>query len=416
VSSLIHAATMVAAGVFLLVRIEPLFNETVLMVIASIGLFTAFMAATIALTQNDIKRVLAFSTVSQLGFMMLAIGTGDSAAAIFHLVTHAFFKCLLFLGAGAVIHEMHHLKEKTQYSFDEQDMRNMGRFAKWMPITAIVFVLASIALAGLPFSSGFLSKDAVLLSVFEWANSKGGAAWLFPVVISLTSWFTVFYIFRVIFKVFFGEFRLPQLLKADLGARPLHDPNNYMKIPVIILAVFCIAFVFALNPFSLEASWIYSSFNLNDHQDSVFHLLIPVYINVLSFVLIFATYKVYASNKVVLNLEKTWLYKFSFNQWYFNELYDTLFVKTTVWLSRAWYWFDRTIIDGLVNFSGTLALWFSKLSDWIDKNVIDGLVNFSAVVVERLGIWFRAVHNGKFQHYIIWMLLVFLSYFIFQMI
>ncbi len=416
VSSLIHAATMVAAGVFLLVRIEPLFNDTVLFIIASIGLFTAFMAATIALTQNDIKRVLAFSTVSQLGFMMLAIGTGDSAAAIFHLVTHAFFKCLLFLGAGAVIHQMHHIKEKNPYHFDEQDMRNMGGFAKWMPVTATVFIAAAVALAGLPFSSGFLSKDAVLLSVFEWANHKGGLAWLFPVIISLTSWFTVFYIFRVIFKVFFGEFRLPKILNANLGHHPVHDPNHYMRVPVIILAIFCIAFVFAFNPFSLEASWLYNAFNMKGHQESFFHLLIPVYINILSFVLIFITYRLYASGKVVLNLEKTWLYKFSINQWYFNELYDTLFVKNTVWFSKVWYWFDRNIIDGLVNLFGTIGIQISKLSDWFDKNIIDGLVNFSALAVERLGIWFRAVHNGKFQHYIIWMLLVFLSYFIFQMI
>ncbi|HEX7365555.1 MAG TPA: NADH-quinone oxidoreductase subunit L, partial [Pelobium sp.] len=216
VSSLIHAATMVAAGVFLLLRVSPLFNDVVLTTMASIGLLTAFMAATIALTQNDIKKVLAFSTISQLGFMVLAVGVKDNAAAIFHLSTHAFFKCLLFLAAGMVIHQLHHVKDHTKTKFDEQDMRNMGGLAKFMPVTTIVFIIAAMALSGLPFTSGYLSKDAILITVFEWASERGGIYWLFPVVISVTSWLTTFYIFRVIFKTFFGEFKLPAKLNKTV--------------------------------------------------------------------------------------------------------------------------------------------------------------------------------------------------------
>lgn len=173
VSSLIHAATMVAAGVFLLATVFPLFNDTVLIFIAIIGTITATLAAFFALGQYDIKRILAFSTISQLGYMMVGIGIGTWDAALFHLATHAFFKCLLFLCAGAVIHEMVHLKEHSQFHFDPQDLRNMGGLRKYMPKTFILMVIASLALAGFPFTSGYLSKDSIIISAFEWAASKG---------------------------------------------------------------------------------------------------------------------------------------------------------------------------------------------------------------------------------------------------
>lgn len=415
VSSLIHAATMVAAGVFLLIRIEPLFNQTVLVTIAAIGLFTAFMAATIALTQNDIKRVLAFSTISQLGFMMLGIGVGDSAAALFHLVTHAFFKCLLFLSAGIVIHEMQHIKEKLTLDFDAQDMNNMGGLRKKMPLTFIVFLLAALALAGLPLTSGYLSKDTILLSVFDWGNAKGGIYWIFPLFISITSWLTSFYIFRVIFKVFYGEFRLPKLLNTAIQV-PIHDPSNWMKIPVAILAVFSLSFFFAINPLNPEEAWIYKAFANHHGQESIFHVLVPVYINILSIILIYLAYRAYAQGKLKIGMEGTWLYRFSYNQWYFNQFYQVTFVELTMMKARFWYWFDKTLVDGFVNQLGRLTLTLSLIADWVDRNIVDGLVNFSALIVERLGIWFRAVHNGKIQHYVVWMLLVFITFFIFQMI
>lgn len=417
VSSLIHAATMVAAGVFLLIRIEPLFNETVLTVIASVGLFTAFMAATIGLTQNDIKRVLAFSTVSQLGFMILAIGVGNSASAIFHLVTHAFFKCLLFLAAGMVIHEMQHLKDKYTADFDPQDMLNMGGLRKRLPVTFTVFLIGALALSGLPFTSGYLSKDAILLSVFDWSNNKGGVYWIFPILISIASWCTTFYIFRLIFKVFYGEFRLPKIINTDIDLNKVHDLSNWMKVPVVILAIFCIGLVFSLSPLNLEKSWLYGVFTGENHQsgNAVLHLLIPIYINILSLILVFAAYKIYAQHKAVFSTN-TWLYKFSYNQWYFNEFYQVVFVRTIVWKARFWYWFDKFFIDGFVNLLGKFTVYISYALSWFDRNIVDGLVNFSALVVERIGIWFRAVHSGKLQHYIIWMLIIFLSFFIFQMI
>jgi NADH-quinone oxidoreductase subunit L len=416
VSSLIHAATMVAAGVFLLVRIEPLFNDTVLFIIALVGLFTAFMAATIAVTQNDIKGVLAFSTISQLGFMMLAIGVGDSAAAILHLVTHAFFKCLLFLGAGIIIHELYHLKEKYQLNFDPQDLRNMGGLRKMLPITSIVFLMASLALAGLPFTSGYLSKDAILISVFEWADLQGGVYWVFPIIVSITSWLTAFYIFRVVFKVFFGEFRLPGFLNVQVNSNSIHEPHSWMKYPVMILALFCLGFVFSLNPFSLESSWLHQQLIIKTSNDNLYHILVPILINVLSIILMYGTYQIYAKKQWVLTLESKWFYKFSYHQWYFNELYDKVFVKTVLWKSKVMYWFDVKVVDGTVNFVGSLGIYVSKITDWFDRSIIDGLVNGLGKIVAKFSEWFKSVQNGKVQHYLIWMFLVFLSFFIFQMI
>lgn len=416
VSSLIHAATMVAAGVFLLLRVSPLFNELVLTSMASIGLFTAFMAATIALTQNDIKKVLAFSTISQLGFMVLAVGVGDNAAAIFHLSTHAFFKCLLFLAAGMVIHQLHHVKQYSSSKFDEQDMRNMGGLVKLMPVTATVFIIAALALSGLPFTSGYLSKDAILISVFEWAGAHGGVYWVFPVLISVTSWLTTFYIFRVIFKVFFGDFKLPFVLNKKLEDLHLNDPNQWMKIPAIILAVCCFAFVFALNPFSLNSTWLYQVFNLKPHSESLLHLFVPLYINVLSIVLIVAAYFIYAKNKIIFTNQKAWYYQLSYNQWYFYQLYDRKLVSLVLWKAKVSLWFDKKIIDGIVHSSAKGTLLVSKLTDWVDKYIIDGFVNGLASWVGSLSTWFKSMQSGKLQHYFVWMLFIFLSFMIYKVI
>ncbi|OYX96427.1 MAG: hypothetical protein B7Y76_08865, partial [Sphingobacteriia bacterium 35-40-5] len=207
VSSLIHAATMVAAGVFLIARIYPVFDPLVLDIMVWVGAFTAFMAATIALTQNDIKRILAYSTISQLGFMVMALGIGAYSESIFHLATHAFFKCLLFLAAGSVIHQLHHYCEKYKHNFDHQDIRLMGGLRKRMPFAFFGMCLASAALVGLPLTSGFLSKDSILIRTFEWTATREGVFVILPWLMVLTSWLTAFYIFRLVFKVFFGESR-----------------------------------------------------------------------------------------------------------------------------------------------------------------------------------------------------------------
>ncbi len=214
VSALIHAATMVTAGVYMTARSAALFTHAPIAMdtVAVIGLATAFFAATIGLTQNDIKKVFAYSTVSQLGYMFLGVGVGAFSAGIFHLMTHAFFKALLFLGAGAVIHGLH----------GEQDLRQMGGLFKYMPITAITLLCAGLAIAGFPFTSGFFSKDAILAAAYV------HAPWMYWVGV-LTAGMTAFYVFRALFLAFFGEYR---------GHAHPHESPLVMTGPLMILAVF----------------------------------------------------------------------------------------------------------------------------------------------------------------------------------
>ena len=264
VSALIHAATMVAAGVYFVARIFVVLTPDALHVIAFIGAFTAFMAATIAITQNDIKRVLAYSTVSQLGYMVLGLGVGAYSAALFHLVTHAFFKACLFLGSGAIIHAMHH----------EQDMRWMGGLRKHMPWTFATFTLATLALAGLPLTSGFMSKDAILAGAIGFATAEGGGVYyLIPVLGFFSAMLTAFYMGRQIWLVFFGESRTH--LKpvdnhhSDHHAHSTHDTHNddhhaahevhevswNMRAPLVILAALSVFFVYSPNPLDGAQGW-----------------------------------------------------------------------------------------------------------------------------------------------------------------
>ncbi|ULT28975.1 NADH-quinone oxidoreductase subunit L [Sphingobacterium sp. E70] len=279
VSSLIHAATMVAAGVFLLATVFPLFNESALLFIAIIGTITAASAAYFALGQYDIKRILAFSTISQLGFMMVGIGIGTWDAALFHLVTHAFFKCLLFLSAGAIIHEMAHLKSHSQLDFDPQDLRNMGGLKKYMPKTFILMSIASLALAGFPLTSGYLSKDSIIISSFEWALSKGDLYLIIPISLITVSILTAFYIGRLILKAFFGDFRMLEQVKGKLHGTVLHEAPKTMLIPMFILGICCLFPLFSLNPLSYHDSWLMDGLLLDEYTfapSHSAHLIIPL--------------------------------------------------------------------------------------------------------------------------------------------
>ena len=202
------------------------------------------MAAFIALTQNDLKKILAFSTISQLGFMVAAVGVGVFGVALFHLVTHAFFKCLLFLAAGAVIHGVKHAAAAAGVDADPQDIRVMGGLRRSMPVTFVVTFVGALALAGLPLTAGYLSKDALLIHAFEWSALHKGITNLVPVALLLTSALTAFYIARMLFKVFYGKSRM-----AAADGRPVsfHDAVPAMRIPMLILA-FCSLFpLFSVN-------------------------------------------------------------------------------------------------------------------------------------------------------------------------
>lgn len=399
VSSLIHAATMVAAGVFLLATVFPLFNESALLFIAIIGTITAALAAYFALGQYDIKRILAFSTISQLGFMMVGIGIGTWDAALFHLTTHAFFKCLLFLSAGAVIHEMAHLKEHSHLDFDPQDLRNMGGLRQYMPKTFVLMSIASLALAGFPLTSGYLSKDSIVISSFEWAISKGNLYLIIPISLILVSILTAFYIGRLLFKAFFGEFRLLKQLQGKLHDHPLHEAPKTMLIPMFVLGLFCLFPLFSFNPFSYHDSWLMDGLLLDEYTfapSHSAHLIIPAILFLGSAIGWIIGWKWYVQNKYPLNPDSQAL-KAAFNQGYINEFYQAVFVNGTLKLAQFCYWFDRHIVDAFVSLIQFIVLSLSQLSVWIDKYIVDGFVNTIATVAYWTGNQVRLVQNGKLQ-------------------
>ncbi|MBN1278308.1 MAG: NADH-quinone oxidoreductase subunit L, partial [Chlorobiaceae bacterium] len=501
VSALIHAATMVAAGVYFVARIFVLLTADALHVIAFIGAITAFMAATIAITQHDIKRVLAYSTVSQLGYMVLGLGVGAYSAALFHLVTHAFFKACLFLGSGAIIHAMHH----------EQDMRWMGGLRKNMPWTFATFTIATLALAGLPLTSGFLSKDAILAGAIGFANAEGGGIYyLIPFLGFFSAMLTAFYMGRQIWLVFFGESRT-HLKPADdqhhghdahsshghddhhQEAHGVHEVAWNMRAPLVVLAALSIFAVYSPDPLDGAKGWfmsmlptpetvVGSSQGAADHATSsadfhASHLLaeaVPagahgaetdahhegvasetlhgedahgsahgeghghefadprqaaiahaaheahnpaimisslMVVLGISLALIVYVFRVIDPDKTARAIRP--LYLFSFNKWYWDEIYQATFIKGSIVISKVFSWFDTNVVDGMVNGVGALTRKVGFASGGFDKYVVDGAVNFTAFFVNTTGAVLRKFQTGKVQTYVVFLMLAVIGYFIY---
>lgn len=416
VSALIHAATMVAAGVFLLGRVYPMFNQTELTVLAVIGCFTAFMAATIALTQNDLKRILAYSTISQLGFMVMAMGVGAYASSLFHLATHAFFKCLLFLVAGIVIHQMKHIKEDNNLNIDPQNILHMGGLRKKLPLTFIAAIIGGLALVGFPLTSGYLSKDGILIQAFDWSDGKAGVLKLVPYVALLTSWLTAFYVARLIVKVFFGEFRLQKMnphIHIHMG-----DGGWQYKLPLVFLAICCLFPVFSYSPVFYEDAWLFKGFLPVNHlaRENMYHVIIPVLIVILSVVVMYGAYVVYVKRNSWSFPQTGFLYRLSFHEWYADKFYNSVIVRFVMWFSNALYWFDKNIIDGFVNLLEKIGIALAGISAWFDKHIVDGLLHLVAGIVQAIGNFARRFQSGKIQYYLFSMLLVLIAVFIFKLI
>lgn len=408
VSALIHAATMVAAGIFLLGRVYPLFNTEVLTVIALVGCFTAFMAATIALTQNDLKRILAYSTISQLGYMMMAMGIGAYSSSLFHLATHAFFKCLLFLAAGVLIHEMQHLKRKHNLKIDAQDINNMGGLGRLMPVTFITCVVASLALIGFPLTSGFLSKDSILIQSYAWGQERGGIYMLIPIVAILTSLLTAFYIARLIFKVFFGRHILKTL---DPDAEPhAHEGSWLLFLPMVMLGLCSLFPLFSFNPVNYQSAWLFKGFNMTTVGES--GELIPVAVTLLNIGVIFIAYSVYVKQSLGWLKLRGLLFNISYNQWYVDRFYTSGIIKTVVGFSKVIAWFDANVIDGIVKLVAGVGLVLSRISAWIDHYIIDGLLHLLATVVKQTGNMIRGFQTGRVQNYLFTMLIIVLALYI----
>ncbi len=420
VSALIHAATMVAAGVYLVIRIFGLLTADAMLFIAVIGMFSAFIPATIALTQNDIKKVLAYSTVSQLGYMIMALGVGAYKFAFFHLITHAFFKACLFLGSGSVIHSMHH----------EQDITKMGGLRKKMPVTYSTFLISALAISGIPLTSGFLSKDGILASTVAFADLTGH--WLLPAAGFVVALLTAFYMFRLIILTFHGE---PKDFQKFEHA---HESPFAMAMPLVVLAGLSFFIWYTPNPINADAGWMVSrwinnpelhtpeqtrfgfmnsesdyapedSHSLmysNSYSDAMHSahypaMILSLLVAVSGILLAFYIYQWKKLSADAISDRFRNLYKFSLNKWYFDELYQSTFVTFTVGFSRLCAWFDRKVIDGIVDGSASITQHLSSFTGVFDKVVVDGMVNFTAYFSGFIGILLRRFQTGKVQTYLV---------------
>jgi NADH-quinone oxidoreductase subunit L len=345
VSALIHAATMVTAGVFLIARMSPLmeFAPTALGFITFIGASTALFAATIGCVQNDIKRVIAYSTCSQLGYMFAAAGVGAYQASVFHLITHAFFKALLFLSAGSVIHAMS----------DEQDMRKMGGLARIIPVTCTVMWIGNLALAGIPPLAGSYSKDAIISAT--WAAGTGVGYYAFVCTV-LAAFLTAFYSWRLLFMTFHGKSRADHHVLEHAHESPL-----VMLLPLIVLAVGAIGAGWALDDWFIGADWhgFWNGAVFNGPHNEIIEKLehVPFWVEMLPLVVavcgIGLAYVMYIQSPWVAEREAKShpaIYRFLLNKWYFDELYDAVLVQPLLRLARAlWQTGDVTLIDGVPN-------------------------------------------------------------------
>ncbi|MDE3038869.1 MAG: NADH-quinone oxidoreductase subunit L, partial [Pseudomonadota bacterium] len=340
VSALIHAATMVTAGVFMVARCSPLFEQskTALDLVCVIGGLTAFFAATVGLVQNDIKRVIAYSTCSQLGYMFIACGVGAYAAAIFHLMTHAFFKALLFLGAGSVIHGMS----------GEQDMRKMGGIWRKMPVTYVYMWIGSLALAGIPWFAGYYSKDLILETSYA-AGGVGRVAFALGVI---AAFMTAFYSWRLLFMTFHGKPRASRQVMARV-----HESPGIMLKPLLLLAFGAVfAGAIGYHPLGLvspkaaywEASLAAQPVLEAAHDVPEWVGALPLLVALSGIAVAWIFYIVQPGIPSKLAKAVPALYRFLLNKWYFDELYDFLFVRPAMRLGRnLWKLWDEKIIDGL---------------------------------------------------------------------
>ena len=416
ISALIHAATMVAAGVFLLGRVYPLFNGMELTILAITGCFTAFMGATIALTQNDLKRILAYSTISQLGFMVMAMGIGAYGSSLFHLATHAFFKALLFLVAGIVIHQMAHIRDDNNLDIDPQNILNMGGLRKKLPFTFIAALIGGAALIGLPLTSGFLSKDGILVQAWEWSDGKDILYKLIPLLVAITTWLTAFYVTRMIVKVFFGESRL-QALKRDLKVN-IDDGSWLYKLPLAFLIAGCLFPLFSANPLAYVQSWLFNGFSAGDiaSHETLYNTLIPPGVTILSLLVVYWAFAVNTKRPTQVLQQRGFLYRLSFNEWYFDRIYNLVIVKPVIALSALVFWTDRSVIDGFIHLLTKLYVNLAKACAWMDHYVIDGFLNLVVALVEGIGNFARRFQAGKLQYYLFSTLVIILALFIFKMV
>jgi len=458
VSALIHAATMVAAGVYLAARLLQIgvLDTDAQLFIAYIGGFTAIFAASIAFVQNDIKRVLAYSTISQLGYMMLAVGVGNYTAAIFHLLTHAFFKACMFLGSGSVIHSMHDALHHVHSHADAQDMRNMGGLRRKMPLTFLTFFVSTLAIAGVPLTAGFLSKDAVLAGSLAFAMHDPGHVAL-PVLGFVAALMTAFYMFRLVFMTFFGKFGE----RADDHDRELvlqsesyvHESPLVMTGPLLVLAAGATFLLWSpTNPMSEgwigevveeHATWMggasHTSISADgamvyvadaadthaetadshgsaadahggghgdDHVAHTAHVVtvaLSLAVAALGIIFAFLFYGVRALS--ARRLSESAFAKAVEKKYGFDEFYDWAFIRNTLRVCNVSGALDLKVVDGIVDGAAKVFVnarySFTWLNGAVDRYVVDGAVNGVGASLSWLGSAFRRAQTGMIQNYLL---------------
>jgi NADH-quinone oxidoreductase subunit L len=413
VSAMIHAATMVSAGVYMTIRVFPLLSAgmehgsltTPMIFMAFIGSFTALFAATIAVAQNDIKRVLAYSTISQLGYMMAALGIGAYVAAAFHLITHAFFKALLFLGSGSVIHGMEHGVLHTGEHVDPQDMMNMGGLRKKMPVTFWTFLIGGLALSGFPLiTAGFWSKDEILADAF------GHGYLAVFITLAVAALLTAFYTMRQITLTFLGEPRTE-------SAHHAQETPWTMTVPLMILALFAISagWVGIPDQFPIIGGWIPNWFHgfvgstLIEEPALIDFNILPL---VTSLVValgglglgwwVYRNYSKALMDPVAKALGP--IYVVLKNKYYFDELYDRIFVRPAYWFAETFtsLWMDKKVIDGFLHAFASVAFRLGGVfRNYFDKPIINGSGDLVGNSTKKTGQWLRLIQTGRVQQYMI---------------
>ncbi len=384
VSALIHAATMVAAGIFLLARIFFLLDPLALQIIMITGLISSLMAALAAWQQNDIKKTLAYSTISQLGLMVTAIGLGNFSIAIFHLFTHAFFKAGLFLSAGAIIQSNKKAAKALSIEIDPQDINNMGGLRKLMPLTFLSFLISGASLAGLPFFSGFVSKEAIFnLALYQ-------ELYFVLDILFIISLITVLYITKLTLKIFFGDNITEKLHKNFVQF--VKEPSYLILVPTLLLAIASMWWIAGLHPFSYQ-QWLLNGLGDVNLPNSMLLSLSSVGWVVMGIGL---AYFMYVKNTHI-NTRLSGMLK---NNFYLDKIYQVTAIQPVLAFAGLSNLIDKRFIDRFLHGLAYLQVGIAELAGWFDRNIIDGAVNLSAFIAAQTGILIRSTGAGKIQSYI----------------
>ncbi len=435
VSAMIHAATMVSAGVYMVIRMYPLLSigaephegifSPPMLAMGLIGAFTALFSATIAVAQNDIKRVLAYSTISQLGYMVAALGIGAYIAAAFHLITHAIFKALLFMGSGSVIHGMEHGEHHAHHEghhmpegFNPQDMRFMGGLRKKQPITFWTFLIGGMALSGFPVvTAGFWSKDEIIADALQQTQMGHGLGVFVFVMLVAAAFLTAFYTMRQIGMTFFGK---PRSAAAEHATESVWT----MTAPLVVLAFFALVTGFVgvhpdfpilgaiLSPGESSPFHEFVGGTLLEHPEALPFNPTAVATSVVValgglalgwWVYVVRGYKEATQPDPVQGVLGGWLYSILVNKYYFDELYEAIFIKPAEWFAEkvAYLFIDRGIIDGILHGIGRIAIWIGYLFRSFNTEVVDGVGDGIPMGIGEFGAWFREIQTGKIQQYLL---------------